>query len=171
MSTVAIQKFREREDSQPFFEPLDRLFDRIRQRAFSVYEERGHRTGRDIEDWLAAEREMLWSPPVELIENGTEFRVRVAAPAFEASEIHVMALPDAIVVAAVSRHKHEKSSGEVCISELGSRALYRRLDLPSPIDVDKTSATLERGVLHLVAAKAVQPKEQKVHAATAGKAA
>ena len=58
MSTVAIQKFREREDSQPFFEPLDRLFDRIRQRAFSVYEERGHRTGRDIEDWLAAEREM-----------------------------------------------------------------------------------------------------------------
>jgi HSP20 family protein len=171
MSTVAIQKFSEDKASEPFFKQVNRLFDRVRQRAFSVFEEGGFRPGRDIEDWLAAERETLWSPPVELIENDKEFRVRVAAPAFEAGEIHVMAWPDAVIVQAESQHKHQKVEGEVRISELGSRSLYRRVELPSPIDLDKTTATLDKGILYLMAAKAAKPEGQKLHVAAAGKAA
>ena len=166
--SVTIQKFRTREASLPFLKQVDRLFDQIRQRAFSLFEEREFSPGRDIEDWLAAEREILWSPPVELIENDQEFRARIAAAGFEAKEIQVTALPDAIVVQAESERKHENVGGEVRISELGSRKLYRRVDLPSPIDLDKTTATLDEGVLHLVAAKAALPKDQKIHIATAG---
>lgn len=168
MSTVNIQKFRESEASRPFFKQVDRLFDQIRQRAFSLFENRGFSHGRDIEDWLAAERQILWSAPMELIENDKEFRVRIAAPGFEAKEIQVTALPDAIVVQAESERKHDKTEGEARISEFGSRKLYRRVDLPSPIDLDKTTAALDKGVLELVAAKAAQPKEQQVRVATAG---
>jgi hypothetical protein len=32
--------------------------DLIRQRAYELFEERGHQPGRDIEDWLQAEREV-----------------------------------------------------------------------------------------------------------------
>jgi HSP20 family protein len=166
--SITVQKFRTSEASLPFFKQVDRLFDQIRQRAFCLFEERGFSPGRDIEDWLTAEREILWSPPVDLIENEKEFRARIAAPGFEAKEIQVTALPDAIVVQAESERKHENLEGEVRISELGSRKLYRRVDLPSPIDLDKTTATLDEGVLHLVAAEAAQPKKQKIHVATAG---
>jgi HSP20 family protein len=167
--SITIQKLRTREASLPFFMQMDRLFDQVRQRAFSLFEERGFSPGRDVEDWLAAEREILWSPPVELIENDREFRARIAAPGFEAKEIQVTALPDAIVVQAGSERKHQNVEGEVRISELGSRKLYRRVNLPSPIDLDRTTATLDEGVLHLVAAKA-GPKEHKIHVATAGQA-
>jgi HSP20 family protein len=166
--SITIQKLRTREASLPFFMQMDRPFDQVRQRAFSLFEERGFSPGRDVEDWLAAEREILWSPPVELIENDKEFRARIAAPGFEAKEIQITALADAIVVQAESERKHENVEGEVRISELGSRKLYRRVNLPAPIDLDKTTATLDEGVLHLVAAKAAQPKEDKIHVATAG---
>ncbi|HEX4919975.1 MAG TPA: DUF2934 domain-containing protein [Candidatus Bathyarchaeia archaeon] len=33
--------------------------DRIRERAYELYEKRGRETGRDEQDWLRAEREIL----------------------------------------------------------------------------------------------------------------
>lgn len=37
----------------------------IRQRAYEYYEERGCEDGRDLEDWLRAEAEILGNKPVE----------------------------------------------------------------------------------------------------------
>ena len=37
----------------------DDVYDRIRQRAYELYEERGRRDGFDEEDWLRAEAELL----------------------------------------------------------------------------------------------------------------
>ena len=159
--SIAIRKFRTSEASLPDFAQLNRVFEQIRQRACSRLEERGFRSGSDLDDWIAAEHEIHWSPPVELIENDKEFRARIAATAFAATEIQVTAFPDAIVVQAESEQKHENLEGKVRISELGSRKLYRRLELPSPIDLDKITVTLDEGVLHLMAPKAVEPKRGK----------
>jgi len=35
----------------------------IRQRAYQLYEERGHEDGHDLEDWLRAEAEMQGKKP------------------------------------------------------------------------------------------------------------
>ena len=44
---------------------------RIRQRAFEISANRGY-AGREVEDWLAAESEVISVPPLELAErNGT----------------------------------------------------------------------------------------------------
>jgi len=37
--------------------------DQIAARAFALYCERGRQHGRDVEDWLQAERELLQEPP------------------------------------------------------------------------------------------------------------
>jgi HSP20 family protein len=171
MSSVVIQNFPKGEATEPFFKQVDSLFDEIRQRAFSLFERRGFGDGRDLEDWLAAERELLWSPPMDLVENDGEFRVRVAAPGFQEKEIEVTALPDAIFVEAQSERKGEKTEGKMHVSELGSRKLFRKVDLPSPIDVEKTKAVLENGVLELVAVKAGQAKEQNLKVVAAREAA
>jgi HSP20 family molecular chaperone IbpA len=39
-------------------------------------------------------------------------------------------------------------------TEFGSRDLYRRLEAPKPIDTEKTTARIEKGMLRIVAPKA-----------------
>ena len=41
----------------------------VRHRAFDYFQERGRTVGNDWEDWLRAERKMLWSPRAEMFEN------------------------------------------------------------------------------------------------------
>jgi HSP20 family protein len=162
MSSVAIQKFAKNKAPASFFKQVDALFDEIRQRAFSLFEQRGSKVGRDAEDWLAAEREILWLPPLDLVESDGRFLVRVAVPGFQAKEIAVTALPEAIFVEAESEAKKEETEGETRVSELASRKVYRKIDLPAPIDVDKTTAKLENGLLKLEAIKAGEGNAKKV---------
>jgi HSP20 family protein len=166
MSNVAVQKIREtKEAARPLFGELTKLFDRVRTRAFDLFEKRGCALGCELDDWLEAEREMVWSPPAELIENNKEFQIRIAAPGFEAKDLRVSALPDAIIVQAEARKEEEKKEENVRMSEFRERKLFRRVELPSLIDVEKVTATLDKGMLDLVAAKAEPVTEKKVFVA------
>ena len=64
-----------------------------------------------------------------------------------------MALPDSLIVKASSEHTHDKNEGNVRFCEFGQKTLFRRFDLPEPISLDKVTAYLNKGVLHLTAAK------------------
>ena len=67
MSNVLVRKIREANDaSLPWFEQIERLFEEVRQKAFSLFEERGRAEVRELDDWLRAEHELVWSPPAEL---------------------------------------------------------------------------------------------------------
>ena len=46
-------------DSVAFRKPIEDLRPRIETRAYEIYERRGRQNGRDLEDWLEAERETL----------------------------------------------------------------------------------------------------------------
>jgi hypothetical protein len=47
------------QDVKPDETPSQELRDRIEQRAYRLYEERGYQPGHDVEDWLQAEQEVL----------------------------------------------------------------------------------------------------------------
>jgi hypothetical protein len=55
-------------------EEMEALSDTIRERAFGLFQSRGGRDGNDVDDWLRAERDVIWSPAVELTENERDFR-------------------------------------------------------------------------------------------------
>jgi HSP20 family molecular chaperone IbpA len=57
------------------------------------------------------------------------------------------------VVTAKAQHEARRQVGTVHIRELGSRRLFRRVELPSTIDVGKVTASLDDGVLRLVIGK------------------
>ena len=103
MLHVAVRKLSDFEASSQFIDRWNRLFDTIRRNAFARFEERGGGSGRELDDWLAAEREALWTPPAELIETGNEYRARIGVPGFDAGEIQVTVMRDAIVVEAESK--------------------------------------------------------------------
>jgi len=149
------------------FESMQSLFDEVRKRAFELFQQRGATPGWDLDDWFHAERELPWSPHAELIEKEKEFQVRIAAPGLDANDIQVTVTPESIIAQAEADHKRDQKEGVVRISEFTEKQLFRRFDLLAKIDVDKVTATVDKGLLRITAAKAVRPKEKKITVAAA----
>ncbi len=159
MSQVSIQKWKDPETiPQILLQHMEATLDSIRQHAFNLFQSRNGATGSDLEDWLRAERDVVWSPASELVDNEKEFNARIAVPGFEAKDIQVSAMPDALIVQADATHTHEGKSGNVCFCEFSGKKLFRRLPLPESIDVDKVTASLDKGILEVTAPKA-KPKQ------------
>jgi HSP20 family molecular chaperone IbpA len=145
----------------PIFAEFDQLADRIRLQAYNLFSHRGAGEGHALEDWLAAEREVCW-PAAELSERDGEFVLNVALAGFEPGEITVTATPREIIVKAA--HKHERKSagkGEPKLrwTEFRSNDIFRRVELPAAVDVDKISADFRNGLLEIVAPKAQSAAE------------
>jgi HSP20 family protein len=154
MSNITIQKVAKTEDrSLSIFAETEELLRRIRERAFGLSRARGRRWASAMEDWLAAEREFCW-PAAEFAERDKEFAVSVALPGFEPGNIVVTATPrEMIVHAKVETRTEPRKDEQIVWSDFRSNDVYRRIELPGDIDVDKVSATLKNGLLEIVAAK------------------
>jgi HSP20 family protein len=114
---------------------------------------RGGISGSDLDDWLRAERELVRTPGAEMTENDQEVTLRVQAPGLEPDNVKVTVTPDSVLIQAEVSHRHEEANGKVCFCDF-AETLFRRFTLPEAIDVDKISATLDKGILQIVAAKA-----------------
>ena len=71
------------------------------------------------------------------------------------------ATPRDLIVHAKSKTEGKKdagkSSSKVCWSEFRSNDVYRQVDLPQDIDPQSVSASLDNGLLKIVATKADKP--------------
>ncbi len=166
MSRLAIRKLSSIEDrTLPIFDEIDEIAERIRARAFELFAENGFIEGRHVEDWLAAEQEICWSVS-ELIEEGDRFILKIALAGFEPEETIITANPrELIIKAAHSIEIDEPGSGDVSNvrwSEFRNDDIYRRVELPVDIDIEKITAELKRGLLTIEAPKAaIEKKESK----------
>ncbi len=168
MPQVAINKLDgKKAEAASILDEIKALSERIRQRAFEIFERRAGVDGFAIDDWLLAERGLLRIPESELIEGDGRFELRVSAPGFGPNEVQVTALPDAVIIKASSTHKHNETSGEVRFCEFDQKTLFRRFELPEPIDLDKITANIDKGLLHVTASKVQQATAQKQRAAAA----
>jgi HSP20 family protein len=136
------------------------IFDEIRRRAFGLFEQRGRENGKELDDWLNAERELIFSPSSEMVEKEGSIELRVAAPGFTAGELKIRTTPDSIIIEGKAELHQERSEGKICFSEFSQRELLRRFLMPNQIDPDQVSASLQEGIVTIVANKAaaVLPK-------------
>ncbi len=142
----------------PFFGKVEQACDAVRHRAYELCERRGGEPGREIEDWLEAERELFFVPDAEMSESDQAFSVKIAIPGFLARDIEVIALPRELVVEAKSDKLAENASE--------SKRLYRRFELSSPIEAEKVTATATGGELRIEAPKKME-QQVLARAATA----
>ena len=154
--------FPEDPDALSLFESLNELQEAIRQKAFGLFSERGTAHGGEMEDWLRAERELVWVPQSETMEDDKQFRLRLIVPGLEAQDLQITAMPDAIIVQAEGASKEAKEAGTVLFRVLRDRKLFRRFDFEEPIDPARTEASLAKGILEIVATKAAPAKQVKV---------
>jgi HSP20 family protein len=169
MSDLTVRKVSNVNDrTLPVFAAVERIMERIRQRAFERFSLRGAFDGMALDDWLAAEREFSW-PAAELTEHEKDFVLSVALPGFEVGDVELTTTPREIVLHAKTRSEvseppaaEKGAEAKVVWSEFRSNDVYRRVELPSEIDINDVKATLKKGVLKVVATKAKERPTAKV---------
>lgn len=140
-------------------EEIQNFFGAVRCKAFELFEKYGRSKGHDLDNWLDAEKQLLTVPRLELLDKGDSFELRVAVPGFEAHEVEVTALSDAVIVKARASSETEEKKDEFWCREFSDQSLFRRIPLPAPIDINRVACNLDKGLLRIVAAKAALQSE------------
>ena len=165
MSQVAITKINDtQKQTLPIFEEIGKRFEAIQRRAFELFEKRGRDLGHDLDDWLKAEHELLGWPAAELKEKDGSYEMQVTLPGFEPKDIEVTATPNEVIVHAFTKEEKTGEKENVLWSEFGSNDVYRRFFIPNAINMDKVTAKLEKGILHILAPAAAKPRTISVAA-------
>jgi len=140
MSNIPVEKLREASAlPRPLLEQMESISAKIRNKAYELYLMRGSIPGSDLEDWLQAERQLMWLPDTELSEKEKEFQVRIQMQGLEPKDIRIIALPNSIVVQAEPKSRESK--------------LFQRLDFTTRIDPERVTAKLDNGTLQMAVPK------------------
>jgi|HubBroStandDraft_4_1064222.scaffolds.fasta_scaffold401889_1 HSP20 family molecular chaperone IbpA len=146
---------------------VDALYTEIGRRAFERFLGRGGLHGYDREDWVEAERSLVFAPPAELVEEETEFRIRVAVPGLDSSQVRVSVLPHTIIVDGGSVQGFERQDANVRFSEFSEQKLLKCLELPAEVRTFTAKATLQDGILSIRVKKAAQTGDKAAQSAAA----
>jgi HSP20 family protein len=171
-TSAAVQRAQEPAITKPvkpenLIQRMDDLFNDISRRAFEMFDGNGRIFGRDLDDWLKAEREFLRPVQIELSDSGDSLQVKAEVPGFSEKELEITAEPGRVIISGKRETNKEEKQGKTLYSETGRDQILRVVDLPVDIDTDKITATLKNGVLELSLPKAatartvrIQPKAQ-----------
>ena len=121
--------------------------------AFSVH-------GVPAHDHSFAAESKLW-PKAQLSEQGGKYLLSVALPGFEAADISVTPTQRAVIVHAKPKGDRKDGDGTNHWSEFNSNDMYRRFELTKNIDVQSLSASLENGILRIVATQDAEDGDDK----------
>jgi HSP20 family molecular chaperone IbpA len=160
-SHVSITKIHElKKASSTVEEQTEQHLQNVRSSAFDHFQQRGQIMGKDWDDWLRAEREVLWKPHAEMFENASAIVLRVAVPGFGPKSIQVTATPHSLLIQGTETHEHSGMENRLHYCEFG-QSLFRRFDLPKRIDPSAVSAILDKGILEILARIARLPEAEE----------
>ena len=148
--------------SESIFDEIQKMNDRIMRRAYDIFTGNGGIFGKDLDNWLAAERELLWKPPIELREEDDEFLVNIAVPGIEAKDLEIEVTTEDLLVKGDAHHEHKEEKGKVHTCEFESGRLFRTIRFPKKIDPDKVKTEFKNGILRIKVPIAQEQRAKKV---------
>jgi HSP20 family molecular chaperone IbpA len=149
-------------ETRKLLDRMKEVSESIAKRAYEFFEQRGREVGRDIDDWLHAEMEVLRPVPIEITEADGELKISAEAPGFSAKDLQVAVEPRRVIISGKTEKTHERETGKTVYSERRSKEIFRALDLPVEVDPTRTAAGLKDGILQLTVAKALPAAPVKV---------
>ena len=118
-------------------------------RAFEIFQANGRLLGRDLEDWLQAESELLYPVRLDVSESDDALVVRGAMPGFRANDIEVKVEPRRLTIAG----KRETQEGQVIeqfvSAERSGAWILQTVDLPVEVNTRQVTGSLQDGTLEL----------------------
>lgn len=133
------------------FDELDAVERQVAARAHDLFERRGGTWGHELEDWLEAEREETWVPPIDLREQESELVLKAAIAGVTPDQLDLRVTPDDLLIEAEVHHEHKPGEQTVHVCEFAHGKLFRRVHFPRPVDPDKVQATFKDGLLTVTA--------------------
>jgi len=137
----------------PFFELAQEINSVIARRAHELFEAGGLTPGRDREDWLRAESEILLRVPVEVTETEDHFTVRAEVAGFTDMDIAVRVADRSLCITGRREGVWAQTEGQTIFSERRASEIFRVVDLPAAVDAGNVNASLTDGVLEITVAK------------------
>lgn len=153
MTRISIRRMTDEAGREALGSGMNSLADRIRERAYRIFQERGSMDGGALDHWLEAERALTIQLESDLVETDGGFELNLAADDLDTSSLGVTASTDALAISG--------QSGD------GDRMLLARFDLPAAIDPEEVTAGLDNGVLRISAQKAGREKTGSAKTAAA----
>lgn len=144
---------------------MRQVFDNISKRAFEIFEYNGRIFGREWEDWLKAESELLRPLYLNVQESEQDITVKAEVPGFTSKDLHVNVEGQRLTITGKRETSAEKTEKKTLYREHSSDEVMRAIDLPAAVDGEKATATLKDGMLELTLPKlaparkiAIEPK-------------
>lgn len=78
-------------DTRSFMDEFAAIQQAIMRRAYEIFEGNGRPFGRALEDWLAAERELIRMPEVDVTEKDGKVSVTMAVAGVAPEDLEIMA--------------------------------------------------------------------------------
>jgi len=150
------------------FDRMEELRHSIARRAFELFEGNGHWPGRELEDWLRAEFELLHPMHLELTESDNHLNVRAEVPGFSAKDLEISVEPRRLTVSGKHETKEENKKGRTIYSELSTGEILRVVHLPADVDTSNVTAMVKDGILHVKMTKMPAPKSVRVELKATG---
>jgi HSP20 family molecular chaperone IbpA len=130
-----------------------------------LFEVRGREIGRDVDDWLKAEQELLQPVPLEITEQDKVLNIRAKIPGFSAGELKINLEPWALTITGTQEKKSEKQEQKTKVHEWRRKRICRTVSLPAAILPEKATVTLNEGILEIKAEKTEPAVKVEVTAA------
>ena len=140
------------ENSDPISAETEEIQSRVRARAYELSLLRGH-GGREVDDWISAESEIISVPPAEMIEKGEAFEVRFAVGGINPADLNVMATTQELLLKCDYRHQHDPLAGTIHFCDFKSATVFRSVQFPQAIDVTRIDIQFEDAIVRIHAPK------------------
>ena len=123
--------------AESIVEEIEKMYDHITKRAYEIFRERNGFATLDLEDWLTAERELVFKPDVSIEDTDCRITVTVCVGNVRPRDVQLLVTPDAMVIRAEG--------------SMAAKKIFRTVQFPRRIDVSRAEASYANGCLVLTA--------------------
>ena len=150
-----------RHDPNELFERFDSAYALIARKALELAQVKNHLIERELDDWLAAETELLYPVHIEMVESDKDFTLRAEVPGFRTNDLEIKVEPRCVRIAG-KRETKEKNGVRKIQSEWRPDQILRAVGLPAEVDTAHVNASLKDGILIIDLPKAPHSKSMRV---------
>jgi HSP20 family protein len=157
-SFPSISRLRENDSLLDYALELQRL---IARRAYEFFALSGFLPGRALDNWLAAESDLLEPLSFAVTETEEEIRLSAVVEGFNEKEIEVKVNPRRVFITAKRSAQPAKSKGAVSYPKHPPKEIFHEYKAPVEIVPDGVKAEFQDGVLELTLPKRTPGKKAR----------
>jgi HSP20 family protein len=150
---------------------IDDVRERIAWRAQQIAAERGYEAGRELDNWLTAESQLVWKPELRLEERTDGLVAKFRLPEVQPQDVQVYIEPQTLIILGQTITEATTEGVQIYGDEFRYGQIYREISLPVPIEPARAKARLSDGVLTVSLPKLKTEAQPKPEASARRKAA